>query len=214
MGSSVRNLGVPIHHRHCPCRAVTRSPDGTFWGYKAALDHSFCVRYISITSSLVKYRKTCVKLFGKIAKGRFGRDSKTWTVSILHFAKRTTLNLILLQPIQCRLISVCIGPRLNSRHYLLCIQKRAQISIRHHATTVCSRSLSVPFDLILTLTAALCWIAESGKPHEVLINGLKRGVPPKHRSNPKFRFAQVTRRTMCLKLRPRLADLSSPRSRS
>jgi len=33
----------------------------------------------------------------------------------------------------------------------------------------------------------LCWIADSQKPREVLINGLKRGVPPKRRHNPKFR---------------------------
>ena len=33
--------------------------------------------------------------------------------------------------------------------------------------------------------AALCWVLESG--WEVLINGQKRGVPPKHRFNSKFR---------------------------
>lgn len=34
---------------------------------------------------------------------------------------------------------------------------------------------------------SLCWIADSEKPHEVLINGLKRGVPPKHRFRDKSR---------------------------
>ncbi|KAL4082022.1 adenosine deaminase/editase [Scleroderma yunnanense] len=34
---------------------------------------------------------------------------------------------------------------------------------------------------------SLCWIADSGSPHEVLINGLKRGVPPKHRFKKMFR---------------------------
>ncbi|KAI0069181.1 adenosine deaminase/editase [Artomyces pyxidatus] len=32
---------------------------------------------------------------------------------------------------------------------------------------------------------SLCWIADSG--YEVLINGLRRGVPPKHRNSQKFR---------------------------
>ncbi|KAI0260953.1 adenosine deaminase/editase [Gloeopeniophorella convolvens] len=36
-----------------------------------------------------------------------------------------------------------------------------------------------------TSNDALCWVADSG--WEVLINGQKRGVPPKHRLNPKFR---------------------------
>lgn len=40
---------------------------------------------------------------------------------------------------------------------------------------------------MLNAAEALCWIADSLKASEVLINGLKRGVPPKHRSNPKFR---------------------------
>ncbi|KAI0761707.1 adenosine deaminase/editase [Irpex lacteus] len=34
---------------------------------------------------------------------------------------------------------------------------------------------------------SLCWIADSPKSPEVLINGLRRGVSPKHRSNPKLR---------------------------
>lgn len=38
------------------------------------------------------------------------------------------------------------------------------------------------------LSLALCYIADSPKQSEVLINGLRRGVPPKHRNNPKFRY--------------------------
>lgn len=34
---------------------------------------------------------------------------------------------------------------------------------------------------------SLCYIADSVKPHEVLINGIKRGVSPKYRHNAKFR---------------------------
>ncbi|KAH9938484.1 uncharacterized protein B0H18DRAFT_1081130 [Fomitopsis serialis] len=34
---------------------------------------------------------------------------------------------------------------------------------------------------------SLCYVANSVKPHEVLINGVKRGVSPKHRHNAKFR---------------------------
>src|ERR1700728_4107185 len=29
--------------------------------------------------------------------------------------------------------------------------------------------------------SALCWLADSTYPHDVLISGIKRGVPPKHR---------------------------------
>ena len=35
--------------------------------------------------------------------------------------------------------------------------------------------------------SALCWIADTPGAYEVVINGLRRGVPPKHRQNPKFR---------------------------
>ncbi|KAI0676970.1 hypothetical protein C8Q78DRAFT_960313 [Trametes maxima] len=34
---------------------------------------------------------------------------------------------------------------------------------------------------------SLCWVADSPRPKEVLINGFRRGVSPKHRHNPKFR---------------------------
>lgn len=40
-------------------------------------------------------------------------------------------------------------------------------------------------NLIFHSCAALCWVSETG--WEVLINGQKRGVPPKHRFNSKFR---------------------------
>jgi len=33
----------------------------------------------------------------------------------------------------------------------------------------------------------MCWVADTGMSKEVLINGLRRGVPPKHRFNEKFR---------------------------
>ncbi|KAI0080691.1 adenosine deaminase/editase [Panus rudis PR-1116 ss-1] len=34
---------------------------------------------------------------------------------------------------------------------------------------------------------SLCWVSDSETPSEVLINGIRRGVPPKHRHKPKFR---------------------------
>ncbi|EMD40465.1 hypothetical protein CERSUDRAFT_91192 [Gelatoporia subvermispora B] len=34
---------------------------------------------------------------------------------------------------------------------------------------------------------SLCWVADSPKLYEVLINGYRRGVSPKHRHTPKFR---------------------------
>ncbi|KAI0370168.1 hypothetical protein BV20DRAFT_944448 [Pilatotrama ljubarskyi] len=34
---------------------------------------------------------------------------------------------------------------------------------------------------------SLCWVSDSPRPREVLINGFRRGVSPKHRDNPKFR---------------------------
>lgn len=37
--------------------------------------------------------------------------------------------------------------------------------------------------------SALTWVADSFR--EVLINGLRRGISPKHRSNPKFRYHSV-----------------------
>lgn len=51
-------------------------------------------------------------------------------------------------------------------------------------------SLEAPCNGVLIyvcLISALCWVADSVHPHDVLINGMKRGVPPKHRHNPKFR---------------------------
>jgi len=35
--------------------------------------------------------------------------------------------------------------------------------------------------------SALCWLADSTYPHDVLISGIKRGVPPKHRHDPRIR---------------------------
>lgn len=40
-----------------------------------------------------------------------------------------------------------------------------------------------------SVSSALCWISDSEKPFEVLINGLRRGVPPKHRFREKSRQA-------------------------
>lgn len=47
-----------------------------------------------------------------------------------------------------------------------------------------SRSMAPATSTSTTSNDALCWIADCG--WEVLINGQKRGVPPKHRLNPKF----------------------------
>ncbi|CAL1701597.1 unnamed protein product [Somion occarium] len=46
---------------------------------------------------------------------------------------------------------------------------------------------SLSLGLSSSCNDSLCWTADSTPTHEVLINGLKRGVPPKHRHNPKFR---------------------------
>ncbi|KAI0921433.1 hypothetical protein AcW1_004588 [Taiwanofungus camphoratus] len=45
---------------------------------------------------------------------------------------------------------------------------------------------------------SLCWIADSPKSPEVLINGFKRGVSPKHRHNPKFRPLLAKSSLFCL----------------
>lgn len=41
---------------------------------------------------------------------------------------------------------------------------------------------------------SLCWIADSSQPKEVLINGLRRGVPPKHRYKEKYRVGRYSPR--------------------
>lgn len=40
---------------------------------------------------------------------------------------------------------------------------------------------------VLMAVVALCYSADCSPTHEVLINGIRRGVPPKHRHNSKFR---------------------------
>jgi hypothetical protein len=47
--------------------------------------------------------------------------------------------------------------------------------------------LAAAFLFLINLISALCWLADSALPHDVLINGLKRGVGPKHRYDPRFR---------------------------
>jgi hypothetical protein len=42
---------------------------------------------------------------------------------------------------------------------------------------------------LISICAALCWVADGG--WEVLINGQKRGVSPKHRLNAKFRCGLI-----------------------
>jgi len=54
------------------------------------------------------------------------------------------------------------------------------VAFRHSRTSVAGTTTSSSND-------ALCWIADSPKPHEILINGLKRGISPKHRQLAKFR---------------------------
>jgi hypothetical protein len=46
--------------------------------------------------------------------------------------------------------------------------------------------LSSPYDFT-PIPAAMCRIADATQGHEVLINGLRRGVSPKHRENAKLR---------------------------
>lgn len=58
------------------------------------------------------------------------------------------------------------------------------------ATSVCQRHDS--WDSTLIKSAALCWIADSPLPHEILISGIKRGISPKNRHNPKFRHVSAT----------------------
>ncbi|KAI0092452.1 adenosine deaminase editase [Irpex rosettiformis] len=53
-----------------------------------------------------------------------------------------------------------------------------------HAKVTMQASLG---DNLTSCNDSLCWIADSPKSPEVLINGLKRGVSPKHRSKPKLR---------------------------
>jgi tRNA-specific adenosine deaminase 1 len=45
---------------------------------------------------------------------------------------------------------------------------------------------------ILTISLALCWIADSSRKHEVITNGLRRGVSPQHRHNPKYRSLRLS----------------------
>jgi len=44
-----------------------------------------------------------------------------------------------------------------------------------------------PFGNARSFNESLCWFADSSVPHEILISGLKRGVPPKHRFKIRFR---------------------------
>ena len=95
--------------------------------------------------------------------------------------------------------SVCAGRRSRLPPPLSSIRVRKLVPL-HHATIV--RILLLLLSLPLTVASiALCWVANSPQAHEVVINGLKRGVPPKHRQNPKFRYdalrpAQLKRLTV------------------
>ncbi|TCD66835.1 hypothetical protein EIP91_000913 [Steccherinum ochraceum] len=50
-----------------------------------------------------------------------------------------------------------------------------------------ARSAFPSQDPVASCNDSLCWTADSSRPHEVLINGIKRGVSPKNQHNPKFR---------------------------
>ncbi|THH21038.1 hypothetical protein EW146_g439 [Bondarzewia mesenterica] len=63
------------------------------------------------------------------------------------------------------------------------IMGEVDVEMRATVREECERAF---YDRIGELKA-LCWIADTGKLPEVLINGLRRGVPPKHRFNDKFR---------------------------
>jgi tRNA-specific adenosine deaminase 1 len=72
-------------------------------------------------------------------------------------------------------------------------------------------SLHAPWNGVLTsMISALCWLADSSHPYDVLISGLKRGVPPKHRHNPRFRSVSKVK----IKIKPQSTDnWSIPRPR-
>jgi len=54
----------------------------------------------------------------------------------------------------------------------------------HSRTSVASKDHYVT--RLKSCNESLCWLADSALPHDVLINGLKRGVGPKHRYDPRF----------------------------
>jgi hypothetical protein len=63
--------------------------------------------------------------------------------------------------------------------------KNILLPLKDRATNV--NVIHVYFSCLLTgPIPASTWVADSPLPHEVLINGLKRGVPPKHRYKPIF----------------------------
>ncbi|KAF8450872.1 adenosine deaminase/editase [Boletus edulis BED1] len=52
----------------------------------------------------------------------------------------------------------------------------------------CAKFSVAPFGTARrSFNESLCWVADASFPHEILINGLKRGVPPKHRFKTMFR---------------------------
>lgn len=87
---------------------------------------------------------------------------------------------------------------------------------RIHRPQVSFTSVSFPFSKVAIVSAmnggdcrssneSLCWIADSST-HEVLINGLKRGVPPKHRFKNMFR-PQISKISMLHVYRDTLVTL-------
>ena len=69
------------------------------------------------------------------------------------------------------------------------MHSRTTLGVVPSAGGSCNDCVFISLRLILEphYVSALCWIADSTKPHEVLINGLKRGVSPKHRFREKSR---------------------------
>lgn len=121
------------------------------------------------------------------ARLRKGFLPKTgWIGWSVQYVLRDTLVLTLFQQRDCLKLSVCIDQRLPLLPYPSSILARS-FAHRPRAMSVRDSILWNDFCADSKQIAALCWIADYAKPYEVLINGLRRGVPPKHRQNPKFR---------------------------
>lgn len=73
------------------------------------------------------------------------------------------------------------------------VHSKTELDIIVKTTGSCNECEFLLFNYILDiftfdcpLNSALCWVADS-KPAEVLINGLKRSTPPRHRYAEKYR---------------------------
>jgi hypothetical protein len=176
----VRSRVGPIPCPRSQCPAATRSHYGMSSGYKVLWVPRFSLRYTSQASSWAVFRSECATCCVKTAIEPF---MDAWDLLQVHFVRPLHAETYRFEAPDLPAGYAVRRPRL---HFTSVPFVYAKLNGMQKSCVECKCPCSAEFQVLMAL-AALCWIADP-ETEEALINGYRRGVSPKHRHNPKFRY--------------------------